>query len=164
MARGCGGNPRHSVSECARAGGGGGVGVCSIRVSSSRCRIVVAMAPRSTSGHPAASLPPARRRLAPCPSRRRSRRTCEGKGANGRTRCRWCSGRRSAAISGISSTEIFDGDYAGVKGGTVEEGVGVEAPWEWLCVLVFPTGPVSPEIRLTRWCRALIINEPNFIM
>ena len=30
----------------------------------------------------------------------------------------------------ISSTEIFDGDYAGVKGGTVEEGVGVEAPWE----------------------------------
>jgi len=29
---------------------------------------------------------------------------------------------------------------------------------------VYPTGPVSPEIRLTRWCRALIINEPNFIL
>ena len=28
---------------------------------------------------------------------------------------------------------------------------------------VYPSGPVSPEIRLTRWCRVLIINEPNFI-
>ena len=27
----------------------------------------------------------------------------------------------------------------------------------------YPTGPVSREIRLTRWCRVLIINEPNFI-
>jgi hypothetical protein len=63
----------------------------------------------------------------------------------------------------MQSTEIFDGDYAGVKGGTVEEGVGVGAPWEWLCVLVFPTGPVSPEIRLAWWCLALVINEPNFI-
>ena len=122
---------------------------------------MVAMAPRSTSDHPAASLPPARRRLAPCPSRRRSRRTCEGKGAKGRTRCRWCSGRRSAAISGISSTEIFDGDYAGVKGGTVEEGVGVGGSMGVAMCAVYPTGPVSPEIRLTRWCRVLIINEPT---
>ena len=28
---------------------------------------------------------------------------------------------------------------------------------------VCPSGPVSLEIRLTRWCRDLIINEPNFI-
>ena len=29
---------------------------------------------------------------------------------------------------------------------------------------VYPSGPVSREIRLTRWCRVLIINEPNFIV
>jgi hypothetical protein len=44
---------------------------------------------------------------------------------------------------------------------TIEEGVGVGAAREWPCVLVDPSGPVSREIRLTRWCRDLIINEPN---
>ena len=28
---------------------------------------------------------------------------------------------------------------------------------------VCPSGPVSREIRLARWCHALIINEPNFM-
>ena len=63
--------------------------------------------------------------------------------------------------------DFFDGDLRRRlrrgQGDTVEEGVGVGAPWEWLCVLGYPSGPVSREIRLTRWCRVLIINEPNFI-
>ena len=111
---------RFSSSKCARGGWGRGKG------GSVRFSCVAAAADASwwrwrrapppiirphRSRRPAADSRPVHHggvRVAPASARER-------KGAKGRTRCRWCSGRRSAAISGISSTEIFDGDYAGVR-------------------------------------------------
>ena len=56
----------------------------------------------------------------------------------------------------------MDGGYVGAKGAVQEGDRGGGSMGVTVCA-VCPSGPVSLEIRLTRWCRALIINEPNFI-
>ena len=57
----------------------------------------------------------------------------------------------------------MDGGYVGAKGAVQGGGRGGGSMGVTVCA-VCPSGPVSLEIRLTRWCRALIINEPNFFI
>ena len=57
----------------------------------------------------------------------------------------------------------MDGGYVGAKGAVQEGDRGGGSMGVTVCA-VCPSGPVSLEIRLTRWCRALIINEPNFLL